>query len=138
MSATSSRSGVQLVLARHSDWSLRQGQGHVLSWVGGWVGWVGWVGGWGGWVGDITCIFFAPMSTIDDSWLSFVPPPVARGRCARIIARDFRVLCLTFADNIASLISCFVVTVLLCELSSTLSTPIWSLTIIACSIGLTC
>ena len=30
-------------------------------------------------VGDITCIFFVPMSTIDDSWLSFVPPPVARG-----------------------------------------------------------
>ena len=24
--------------------------------------------------------FFVPMSTIDDSWLSFVPPPVARGR----------------------------------------------------------
>ena len=34
----------------------------------------------GGWVGDITCIFFVPMSTIDDSWLSFVPPPIARGR----------------------------------------------------------
>ena len=33
----------------------------------------------GGWVGAITCIFFVPMSTIDDSWLSFVPPPVARG-----------------------------------------------------------
>ena len=33
----------------------------------------------GGWVGDITCIFFVPMSTIDDSWLSFVPPPVTRG-----------------------------------------------------------
>ena len=33
----------------------------------------------GGWVGVITCIFFVPMSTIDDSWLYFVPPPVARG-----------------------------------------------------------
>ena len=54
------------------------------------------------------------------------------------MARDFRVLCLTFADNIASLISCFVVTALLWELSSTLSTPNWSLTIVACSIGLTC
>ena len=39
-----------------------------------------WVGGVSGWVGDITCIFFVPMSAIDDSWLSFVPPPVARGR----------------------------------------------------------
>ena len=44
--------------------------------MGGWVG--GWVGG--GWVGDITCIFFVPMSTIDDYWSMFVPPPVARGR----------------------------------------------------------
>ena len=35
-------------------------------------------------MGDITCIFFVPMSTIDDSLLSFVPPPVARGRCARL------------------------------------------------------
>ena len=34
-------------------------------------------------MGDITCIFFVPMSTIDDSWLFFVPPPVARGRCAQ-------------------------------------------------------
>ena len=38
---------------------------------------MGWVGGW---VGDITCILFVPMSAIDDSWLSFVPPPVPRGR----------------------------------------------------------
>ena len=38
------------------------------------------MGGWvGGWVGAITCIFF-PMSTIDDYWSMFVPPPVARGR----------------------------------------------------------
>ena len=35
-------------------------------------------------MGDITCIFFVPMSTIDDYWLSFVPPTVARGRCARL------------------------------------------------------
>ena len=37
----------------------------------------------GGWVGAITCIFFFfffPMSTIDDYWSMFVPPPVARGR----------------------------------------------------------
>ena len=44
----------------------------------------------GGWVGAITCIlfflfvfffvFFVPMSTIDDYWSMFVPPPVARGR----------------------------------------------------------
>ena len=34
----------------------------------------------GGWVGDITCIFFVPMSPIDDSWLTLVPRPVARGR----------------------------------------------------------
>ena len=34
----------------------------MFTWVSGWVG--GWVGGW--WVGDITCIFFVPMSTIDD------------------------------------------------------------------------
>ena len=38
-----------------------------------------------GGVGDITCIFFVPMSTIDDYWLSFVPPPVARGRYARFV-----------------------------------------------------
>ena len=44
------------------------------------------MGGWvGGWVGAITCIFFififfVPMSTIDDYWSMFVPPPVARGR----------------------------------------------------------
>ena len=38
----------------------------------------------GGWVGDITCIFFVPMSTIDDSWLYFVIPPVPRGRCAQL------------------------------------------------------
>ena len=31
-------------------------------------------------MGDITCIFFVPMSTIDDYWSMFVPPPVARGR----------------------------------------------------------
>ena len=37
-----------------------------------------------GWVGDITCIFFVPMSTIDDYWLSFSTPTVARGRCARL------------------------------------------------------
>ena len=37
-----------------------------------------WVGGW--WVGDITCIFFVPMSTIVDYWSMLVPPPVARGR----------------------------------------------------------
>ena len=36
-----------------------------------------WVGGW--WVGDITCIFFVPMSTIVDYWSMLVPPPVARG-----------------------------------------------------------
>ena len=35
-------------------------------------------------MGDITCLFFVPMSTIDDSWLYFVPHPVARGRCARM------------------------------------------------------
>ena len=35
-------------------------------------------------MGGITCIFFVPMSTIDDSWLYFVPPPVPRGRCARL------------------------------------------------------
>ena len=38
----------------------------------------GWVGGWW-WVGDITCIFFVPMSIIDDHRSLFVPPPVARG-----------------------------------------------------------
>ena len=32
-----------------------------------------------GWVGDITCIFFVPMSTIVDHWSMIVPPPVARG-----------------------------------------------------------
>ena len=37
------------------------------------------VGG-GGWVGDITCLFFVPMSIIDDYWSMLVPPPVARGR----------------------------------------------------------
>ena len=36
------------------------------------------MGGW--WVGDITCVFVVPMSTIDDYWSMFVPPPVARGR----------------------------------------------------------
>ena len=35
-------------------------------------------------MGDITCIFFVPMSTIDDYWLSFGTPTVARGRCARL------------------------------------------------------
>ncbi|KAI0234469.1 hypothetical protein LSAT2_015256 [Lamellibrachia satsuma] len=35
---TSRRLGVQLVLARHSDWSLRRGQGPVLRWGGGGVG----------------------------------------------------------------------------------------------------
>ena len=43
--------------------------------MGGWV--VGWLVVW---VGAITCIFFVPMSTIDDYWSMFVPPPVARGR----------------------------------------------------------
>ena len=35
-------------------------------------------------MGDITCIFFVPMSTIDDYWSMFVPPSAARGRCARL------------------------------------------------------
>ena len=30
-------------------------------------------------MGDITCIFFVPMSTIVDHWSKLVPPPVARG-----------------------------------------------------------
>ena len=30
-------------------------------------------------MGDITCIFFVPMSIIDDHRSLFVPPPVARG-----------------------------------------------------------
>ena len=30
----------------------------------------------------LTCIFFVPMSTIDDYWLSFGTPTVARG-CSR-------------------------------------------------------
>ena len=37
------------------------------------LSWVGW------WVGDITCIFFVPMSTIVDHRSMIVPPPVARG-----------------------------------------------------------
>ena len=28
----------------------------------------------------LTCIFFVPMSTIDDYWLSFGTPTVGRGR----------------------------------------------------------
>ena len=35
----------------------------------------------GGWVGGCYYVyFFVPMSTIDDYWSMFVPPPVARGR----------------------------------------------------------
>ena len=36
-------------------------------------------------MGDITCIFFVPMSIIDDHRSLFVPPPVARG-AARCVA----------------------------------------------------
>ena len=39
-------------------------------------------------MGDITCIFVVPMSTIDDYWSMFVPPPVARGRLRRTLGYD--------------------------------------------------
>ena len=32
----------------------------------------------------LTCIFFVPMSTIDDYWLSFGTPTFARGRSRRL------------------------------------------------------
>ena len=38
----------------------------------------GWVGGWV--LLRVFLFFFVPMSTIDDYWSMFVPPPVARGR----------------------------------------------------------
>ena len=33
----------------------------------------------------LTCLFFVPMSTIDDYMLSFGTSTVARGRCARFV-----------------------------------------------------
>ena len=74
LTVNSSRSVVQLPLANHSDWSLRRGHGHVLSWVGGWVGVI------------VFFFFFFSMSIIDDHRSLFVPPPVTRG-AARACAR---------------------------------------------------